>query len=344
MEFLLGVAVVVITPLGLAFIAFEVGRSNLLSPRAIQGILLCTGLVATSGLVLASAVAWYPKEPECALVFIKVIGCAFGKFENLSGGLLAADAAIFAGWLAWSAVQLQIREEQRRNLASLAVQLDSPLLSAVWAPQPPVPAPPAVLAAPSLQIMNFGPAHPALAVRATLRLESKLPDFQSSTGPFEPTMPQSRQFHVGKSGALFKVNHFYQTIDFKHLTLSRHAANLDVADFIPHDEIRRIGLPESICNELIVYALYKDLFRRSNQENQLAAIDPPLLIAEIEYNQIDGNSPPATTARWTVTSRVLIKLAVDGPEFDLSDDAALPFMVDPGWVTARCELTLKRST
>ncbi|MGL3104915.1 hypothetical protein [Bradyrhizobium sp. BR 1432] len=50
-------------------------------------------------------------------MFIKVLGCAIGNYENLAGGLLAADAAIFAGWLAWSAVQMQITADERRASA-----------------------------------------------------------------------------------------------------------------------------------------------------------------------------------------------------------------------------------
>ena len=46
-----------------------------------------------------------------------VIGCAMGSYENLAGGLFAASAALFAGWLAWSAVQVQISAEEKRAAA-----------------------------------------------------------------------------------------------------------------------------------------------------------------------------------------------------------------------------------
>jgi hypothetical protein len=46
-----------------------------------------------------------------------VIGCAMGSYENLAGGLFAASAALFAGWLAWSAVQIQISAEEKRAAA-----------------------------------------------------------------------------------------------------------------------------------------------------------------------------------------------------------------------------------
>lgn len=83
--------------------------------RWVRGLLLGAGLVIVSSLLMASAIAWGPHS--CGLVFIKVLGCAIGNYENLAGGLLAADAAIFAGWLAWSAVQMQITAEERRASA-----------------------------------------------------------------------------------------------------------------------------------------------------------------------------------------------------------------------------------
>ncbi len=40
-----------------------------------------------------------------------------GNYESLAGGMVAAGAALFAGWLAWSAVQVQIAAEERRAAA-----------------------------------------------------------------------------------------------------------------------------------------------------------------------------------------------------------------------------------
>jgi hypothetical protein len=70
-----------------------------------------------------------------------VIGCAFGSYESLAGGLFAANAALFAGWLAWSAVQVQIGAEERRAAAD-RVEIENVLqgdlddmaeaLSSVW--------------------------------------------------------------------------------------------------------------------------------------------------------------------------------------------------------------------
>jgi hypothetical protein len=88
---------------------------GLLSVRAVQGTLIAVSLITISSLTLASAVAWGPHS--CGLVFIKVVGCSIGNYENLSGGLLAACAAIFAGWLAWNAVQVQIAADEKRAKA-----------------------------------------------------------------------------------------------------------------------------------------------------------------------------------------------------------------------------------
>jgi hypothetical protein len=61
-------------------------------------------------------------------------GCAAAKHENLTGGLLGAGGALFAAWLAWTAVQRQIqrqiqaerqlaREEQEASLEAVTDQL-----------------------------------------------------------------------------------------------------------------------------------------------------------------------------------------------------------------------------
>src|SRR5262249_12349929 len=69
---------------------------------------------ATVG-VLAAALAWGPHY--CKAAFPMVIGCAMGSYESLAGGMVAAGAALFAGWLAWSAVQVQIAVEEKRAAA-----------------------------------------------------------------------------------------------------------------------------------------------------------------------------------------------------------------------------------
>jgi hypothetical protein len=89
--------------------------------------------------VLAAALSWGPHhcEPE----FPKIIGCAIGNYEDLTGALIASAAAVFAGWLAWSGVQVQIAAEERRAAADrveveqvLQNDLDAfaEVLGAVW--------------------------------------------------------------------------------------------------------------------------------------------------------------------------------------------------------------------
>jgi hypothetical protein len=68
------------------------------TPRYIQGASIILGSLFIAILVLAAAVAWGPHQ--CALVFPKIIGCAVGHYEGLTGGMLAAGSALFAGWLA----------------------------------------------------------------------------------------------------------------------------------------------------------------------------------------------------------------------------------------------------
>src|SRR5258706_14733197 len=95
--------------------------------------------MAATAAVLAGAVAWGPHH--CKLAFPMVIGCAMGSYESLAGGMFAATAALFAGWLAWSAVQVQISAEEKRAAAD-RVEIENVLqgdldymadgLSSVW--------------------------------------------------------------------------------------------------------------------------------------------------------------------------------------------------------------------
>src|SRR5712671_875943 len=107
--------------------------------RLTQGLCIILGSMTTTALVLAGAVAWGPHH--CKIAFPMVIGCAMGSYENLAGGMFAAGAALFAGWLAWSAVQVQISAEERRAAAD-RVEIENVLqgdldymaegLAAIW--------------------------------------------------------------------------------------------------------------------------------------------------------------------------------------------------------------------
>jgi len=83
--------------------------------RWMQGLFIVLGLIIVTVAVLAGALAWGPHH--CSLTFPVVIGCALGSYESLAGGMIAAGAALVAGWLAWSAVQLQIDAEEKRAIA-----------------------------------------------------------------------------------------------------------------------------------------------------------------------------------------------------------------------------------
>jgi hypothetical protein len=107
--------------------------------RLHQGLGIILGSTAVSVAVLGGALAWGPHH--CKLAFPMVIGCAMGSYESLAGGLFAASAALFAGWLAWSAVQVQIGAEEKRAAADrveienvLQADLDrlAEALSSVW--------------------------------------------------------------------------------------------------------------------------------------------------------------------------------------------------------------------
>ena len=87
----------------------------LLTRRCVQGASIVLGSLFVIILVLAAALAWGPYQ--CKPAFPMIIGCAIGSYESLAGGMLAAGTALFAGWLAWSAVQVQIATEEKRATA-----------------------------------------------------------------------------------------------------------------------------------------------------------------------------------------------------------------------------------
>ena len=87
---------------------------NLLS-RTVQGTLLGVGVLTAIIGLLAAADAG--SASHCAPVFPKWFGCVLAARESLAGGLIAAGAATFAGWLAWSGVRDQVRAERDLSTA-----------------------------------------------------------------------------------------------------------------------------------------------------------------------------------------------------------------------------------
>lgn len=89
--------------------------------RPVKGMLVASALVAVVYGLLAAAEAgmvFYGSGPDrCDLEFPKWFGCVLANHEGLAGGLIGAAGALFAGWLAWSAVQAQIDAENQRAIA-----------------------------------------------------------------------------------------------------------------------------------------------------------------------------------------------------------------------------------
>ena len=87
-------------------------------------VVFCACLIVLMIAVLAYAAAWTPSDmPRCFIdirhsQFPGWLGCAFATHETLAGSLIAAGAALFAGWLAFVGLQDQIgtrTSECRRN-------------------------------------------------------------------------------------------------------------------------------------------------------------------------------------------------------------------------------------
>jgi hypothetical protein len=80
--------------------------------------LVALGIVLFISAIMAMAVLGGTK-PDCFSVpWYRMPGCSMALYENLSGGLIAAGGALFAGWLAWSAVREQVQIERRKLLAA----------------------------------------------------------------------------------------------------------------------------------------------------------------------------------------------------------------------------------
>jgi hypothetical protein len=90
--------------------------------RKFEGTLVAAGVLTGMVAVLSMATAWGPHDP-CSMQFPKIIGCALGSYESLSGGLIAAGGALFAGWLAWSAIKEQIKLEKQKMIGAKVEQL-----------------------------------------------------------------------------------------------------------------------------------------------------------------------------------------------------------------------------
>jgi hypothetical protein len=89
--------------------------------RLIQGSILIAVMLVMIALVLGAAVSWGP-HTDCTVSLLSakfpmIVGCALGEHEGLSGGLIGAGGALFAGWLAWTGVRDQLAFERKTRRA-----------------------------------------------------------------------------------------------------------------------------------------------------------------------------------------------------------------------------------
>jgi hypothetical protein len=78
----------------------------------IQFLVLFFGLPLFTFLVLA--LAQWGSGSSCGWQFPKWFGCVLHDHESLTAGLIGAAGALFAAWIAWTAVQRQLEEQQRQ--------------------------------------------------------------------------------------------------------------------------------------------------------------------------------------------------------------------------------------
>jgi hypothetical protein len=77
-----------------------------------QFLLLLFGLPLFIFLVLA--LAQWGSGSSCGWQFPKWFGCILHDHDSLAAGLIGAAGALFAAWIAWTAVQRQLEEQQRQ--------------------------------------------------------------------------------------------------------------------------------------------------------------------------------------------------------------------------------------
>ena len=83
-----------------------------LKKRTTQFLLLLFGLPLFTFSVLA--LAQWGSGRSCHWQFFKWFGCVLHDHESLAAGLIGAAGALFAAWIAWTAVQRQLEEQQRQ--------------------------------------------------------------------------------------------------------------------------------------------------------------------------------------------------------------------------------------
>jgi hypothetical protein len=89
----------------------------------LPGWLVALCVVLFISVIMAVAVLGGTKADCSPVPWYRMPGCSMALYESLSGGLIAAGGALFAGWLAWSAVREQVDIERRKlRAADIAAQ------------------------------------------------------------------------------------------------------------------------------------------------------------------------------------------------------------------------------
>jgi hypothetical protein len=91
------------------------GLSDLSMKRIGQGTVVIVASMAALTAALALAQVGSIPEKRCALDAVW-LGCAMAAHENLAGGLIGAAGTVFAGWVAWVAIERQIAIAERLGL------------------------------------------------------------------------------------------------------------------------------------------------------------------------------------------------------------------------------------
>ena len=90
--------------------------------RKTKSLVICA-VIAAAILLLMIIANFAPVDRQCPWVFPKILSCLLSARETLFAGLTAAGGALFAAWLAFDAVQEQIREEREREKRLRAQEL-----------------------------------------------------------------------------------------------------------------------------------------------------------------------------------------------------------------------------
>jgi hypothetical protein len=86
-------------------------------------LLVAFAIVLLISTIMTFAVLGGTKDACFSVPWYRMPGCSMALYESLAGGLIAAGGALFAGWLAWSAVREQVEIERRKlRAADIAAQ------------------------------------------------------------------------------------------------------------------------------------------------------------------------------------------------------------------------------